>query len=123
MLRFSPLLALAACTTIATTSGAPAPEAARISSEGVEVRLSNGRVCRGGGQPEDARSWSGALDGCPDGWRYAVVLDARQTNPARYIVEAVLTALTIEETLAPFGEVMVTDAAGRVTIFVSPPAG
>ncbi len=118
-----PTLALAACVTTngtPTVSGSPDPVAARLSSDGLSVRLSNGATCRGGKPPEGARRWKGVLGGCPDGWTYVVLLDER-TNPARFIVEAVLTTLTIEDALAPVGEVLVTDASGRTTVFASPP--
>ncbi len=118
-LRYLPALALMGCVT--TTSGAPDPVAARLSAEGLSVRLANGTTCRGGPPPAGARRWSGALGGCPEGWRYFVELEDG-TNPARFIVEAAFEALTIEDALAPFGTVTVVDAANQATVFISPPS-
>lgn len=114
--------ALSACVPTAPTVGGPAPRpvSAALASDGaLRVNLSNGRVCRGGVPPEGTRYWTGSLGGC-EGWSYAVRLDER-TNPARYIVEVVLTALTLDAALAPVAEVTVTDPAGLSTVFASPP--
>lgn len=113
-----PVLALAGC--VAAT-GAPEPASARLSADGLSVRFANGMTCRGGTPPEGARRWSGALGGCPEGWRYVVELDSG-ANPARFIVEAAFEALTIEDALAPFATVTVVDPASQATVFVSPPS-
>jgi hypothetical protein len=119
MRRLAPLLLLAACVTTAP-GGALDPVSARLSNEGLAVRMSNGLTCRGGAAPAGTRAWTGTLAGCPEGWRYRVALQDR-TNPARFIVEAVLTALTLEDALAPAAEVQVFDPSGLATVFVSPP--
>ncbi len=120
MLRFVPLalLFLAACEMPSGTGGEPV--SARLSNSGLRVTLSDGRVCRGGTPPEGARRWTGPLQNCPPGWQYQVLLDER-TNPARFLVEAVLTALTLEDAIAPMAEVRVIDAQGLTTVFASPP--
>ncbi len=117
MKRLLPLILLAGCV---TPEGGAAPVSARLSDNGLTVRLNDGRTCRGGKPPEGTRRWSGPLAGCPEGWRHVVILEDR-VNPARYLVEAVLTALTLEDALAPMAEATVIDASGRATVFVSPP--
>jgi hypothetical protein len=110
-------LALSAC---AMAPAALRPISAQLTPEVLVVRMSDGRLCRGARPAEGG--WRGPLNGCPDGWRYAVDLDER-TNIARALVEAVLTALTLEGALSPLAEVTVTGPDGRTTAFVSPPAG
>jgi hypothetical protein len=125
MKRLIPLMFLAGCVAAGGGGGggegSTDPVSARLSAEGLSVRLANGTTCRGGRPPPGAPRWQGALAGCPEGWSYFVELD-RRSNPARLIVETVLTALTIEDALAPFATVTVVDAAGQATVFASPPA-
>jgi hypothetical protein len=111
---FAVPLVLAAC----VIAPEPRPVAARLTPDALDVTLSDSRVCRAEKPAEGP--WEGALTGCPPGWRYAIDLDGR-TNPGRLLVEAVLSALTLEGVLAPLAEVQVTDAAGRATVFDSPP--
>jgi hypothetical protein len=112
--------ALAACvaTPEAPTAGMT-PREAVLSTKQLSVLMSNGKTCFGGVLTDGAKSWNGPLAGCPEGWRYRVVL-SDSTNPARFIVEEVLTALTIEDALAPRAEVTITDPNNNATTFVSP---
>jgi hypothetical protein len=121
MRRLSVLLTLAlvACTTTEAPTTGMSPREATLSSQKLTVRMSNGSTCVGGVLADGTRSWGGPLAGCPEGWRYRVQLSSA-TNPARFIVEEVLTALTIEDALAPRAEVTVTDPNNNATTFVSP---
>lgn len=121
MKRMLSVLFLAGC--VATGGGGSTdPVSARLSSEGLSVRLANGTTCRGGPPPAGARRWQGELAGCPEGWVYFVELDER-TNPARLVVEAVLTALTLEDALAPVATLTIINAENEATVFLSPPRG
>lgn len=112
-------LLLTACTTTGEFSGGTTPVSARLSSELLKIRLSNGTNCIGGVLTDGTKNWTGPLQGCPEGWRFRVAL-SNQTNPARYIVEEVMTALTIEDSLSPRAEVTVFDPVNNATVFISP---
>lgn len=122
MKRLLSVLLLSGCVATGGGGGSPDPVSARLSAKGVSVRLADGTTCRGGPPPAGARRWQGALAGCPEGWVYFVELDER-TNPARFLVESVLTALTLEDALAPVATLTVVNAANEATVFVSPPRG
>lgn len=108
---------LSACVSTTGPTGSVQPVSARLNSEVLKVRLSNGQTCLGSVAEQGVKAWAGALT-C-DGWRYNVVL-SNKTNPARYIVEEVLTALTLEDALAPAAEVAVTSPQSVTTTFVHP---
>jgi hypothetical protein len=108
------LLPLSAC---AGFRGPPEPVAARLTAERLDVTLSTAQVCVG----RWAQATEGPLDGCPDGWRYAVTPETG-TNPARILVGAVLEALTLDSLLVPRATVTVSDPQGRAWSFRSPAA-
>ncbi len=112
-------LVLAACVATEAPTTGMSPQSVTLSRERLAVRMSNGQTCTGGVLTTGARSWNGPLAGCPEGWRFRVQLSDR-TNPARFVVEEVMTALTIEDALAPRAEVTVTDPNNNATTFVSP---
>jgi len=104
----------------ACTSGrGPEPEGAFLSSaRGLELRLTDGQLCRGP-RPGDARRWSGSLEGCRVAWPYEVQLLDR-TNPLAALIAASFHPLGIEDTLAAAGWVRVDMPDGRIFIFESP---
>ena len=112
-------LALAACVTTQVSTGGMSPQSAKLTTEKLSVRMSNGQTCVGGVLTDGTRSWGGPLAGCPEGWRYRIVLSDR-TNPARFVVEEVLTALELDSALAPRAEVTVTSPTNFATTFLSP---
>lgn len=122
MKRLIPLMVLAGCVAAGGSGGGPAPVSARLSAEGLSVRLANGTTCRGGKRPEGAMRWQGVLGGCPEGWTYFVELDER-SSPARTIVETVQATLTLEDPLAPFATLTVVDAANQATVLVTAAPG
>lgn len=101
-----------------STTGTVQPVSARLSSDVLKVRLSNGKTCLGGVAQSGTKIWLGEFSGC-EGWKFRVAL-SNKTNPARYIVEEVMTALTIEDALAPAAEVIITSPASESTTFVHP---
>jgi hypothetical protein len=111
MKRFAMVLALCGC---AGWSGAPVPQAARLSAEVLTVTLSNGAVCRA--------DWptSAPLQGCGSGMTYTVSVD-QSPNILRKWVQELALALNGQSTVPPYAQVVITDAAGRDWRFASPP--
>jgi hypothetical protein len=104
---------LAGCTAAARP---PEPVAAEIVRAVLVVHLSNGARCVAL-TPFTARE--GRFGHCPDlSWR---ITAEERSNLLRRVVEEGLALLAADRYLAPFAVIEVTDAAGRVTVFASPP--
>jgi hypothetical protein len=114
MRKLMPLILLAGC---AAVQGNPVPQAARLSDAVLTVSLSDGSTCRADWA---AAGGSGRLDDCGSGYGYAVKL-VDNPNSLRQIFTGLTKALGAEGAVAPMAEVVITDAAGIDTVFVSPP--
>lgn len=112
-------LALSACVANQAPITGMTPRSAELSRERLAIRMSNGTTCVGGSLTDGTKRWTGQLAGCPEGWRFRVVL-SDHTNPTRFIVEEVLTSLTLKDILVPRAEVTVTDPNNNATTFVKP---
>ncbi len=108
------LLALAGCATVETT---PVPQAARLSSEVLTLTLSDGTICRAAWPAAPV----GRLEACGPGYGYAVEV-VENPNLLRQLFTGLTEALGAEGNVPPLAEVVITDAMGRDTVFVSPPA-
>jgi hypothetical protein len=119
MRRFATLLPLlaAACATLTT----PLPKEARLSRDTLTVTLTNGERCTGprAEATPTAAGWAGRLSGCSQPLAYEVRPDA-QHNLVQGLLVAGAEAVGTGGLLAEGGEVRVTDAHGRVHVFVSP---
>jgi hypothetical protein len=114
MIRFLPILLIAGC---AVVQGNAVPQAARLSSDVLTVTLSDGSTCRADWV---ASGGSGRLEECGAGYGYAVKL-IENPNMLRQIFTGLTRALGAEGAVPPLAEVVITDAAGIDTVFVSPP--
>lgn len=116
-MRLSPLLGLvlAGC---AGSLSSPQPQAARLSHDLLTVTLSDGSVCRAAWPAEGG---AGRLDPCGPGFSYAVT-EVANPNPLRRMFTGLTDALDAEGTVPPMAEIVIADATGRTTVFVSPPA-
>ncbi|MBO6603600.1 hypothetical protein [Rhodophyticola sp.] len=108
-------LALAACTV-----GPPRPLSVSLTDTTITVPMSNGTTCTDTAPPGAAAGWSGRLQGCPTAYAYTVEIDDR-TNPVRYVLEEIFTALGGPDVIAPLATVTITDGTGRTRTFASPP--
>lgn len=102
---------LAACV---QAPGAAVPMAARLASGGaagdrLEVRFSDGAVCRATVAPEGGQ---GVFDACPQARGYAVMVRHRN------LLEPIFGAA-----VEPYATVTLTGASGRVTAFELPTGG
>lgn len=108
-------LALAAC-----TIGPPRPLSVSLTDTTITVPMSNGTTCTDTAPPGAATGWTGRLQGCPTAYAYTVEIDDR-TNPVRYVLEEIFTALGGPDVIAPLATVTITDGTGRTRTFASPP--
>ncbi|WP_155947243.1 hypothetical protein [Pseudorhodobacter ferrugineus] len=109
MLCAVPLAVLMGCV---GAPGSPVPATARLSADQVTVGLSDGSQCR-------APIGAGRMEGCGSGFEYRVEL-VENPNLLRRLVQGAFAALGTDGTLAPMGQVTLTDDAGRMYRFVSP---
>jgi hypothetical protein len=112
MKRFGMLMLLAGC---AGFPGAPVPQAARLSADVLTVTLSDATVCRA----DWVQAPSGTLENCA-GLGYVVTVEPNP-NPLRVIMQELVQAIGAQSAQPPMAEVVLTDASGRVSRFVSPP--
>ena len=110
MRKLMAVLLLGGCAALPVS---PVPREARLSAEVLTLVLSDGTTCRA-----DWASSGGAgrFADCGPGFAYAVEV-VEKPNPLRQVVQALIG----EGALAPMAEVVITDAAGRAHVFVSPP--
>ena len=113
MRRLFPLLLLAAC---AAPAGSPGLQSVRLTDRTLELRLSDGTLCRADWRAAPV----GRMDGCGAGYGYAVTVED-SPNLARQLVEGLLLALGAEGALAPMAEVVITEPGGTDRVYVSPP--
>jgi opacity protein-like surface antigen len=106
--------ALAGC-----AASAPRPVEVTLDRTLLEVRLSNGQTCLGPAPDAVDAGWSGTLQGCAVAWPYTVDIDTR-TNPVRFVLQEIFTAIGLADALAPVATVTLTDDAGRLRRFASP---
>jgi hypothetical protein len=110
-------LGLGACATPGG-AGQARPVAAEIIRAALVVHLADGQRCVALAPFTEG---AGGFGNC-DGLTWKVTSDA-QLNPLRRIVEQGLALISVEGGgLYPMALIEVTDARGRVTSFVSPPA-
>lgn len=111
-----PVLALAAC----ANYGAPRPVGVTLTTDNLTVRLANGEYCRGPAPSTGASAgWSGQLQGCSVSYGYDVAIQPG-TNPVRYVLAEVFTAIGLEGVLVPLATVTIHDGAGRDWRFATP---
>jgi hypothetical protein len=109
------LLAAAALAACATARPAPRPVAAEIVRAVLVVHLTDGTRCVA---LTPFTTGAGSFGNCPElTWR---ILPERP-NILRRVVEEGLALLAADSLLAPNVLIEVTDRAGRVTAFASPP--
>jgi hypothetical protein len=108
------LLALGGCAGLQAT---PVPQAARLSADTLTLVLSDGTVCKAGWV---AAGGAGRFDTCGPGFGYAVT-EVENPNILRQLFTGLTEALGAEGSVPPMAEVVITDAAGRDHVFVSPP--
>ncbi len=94
----------------------PVPQAARLSSEILTLRLSDGTVCR---TTWTVAGGAGRLEHCGPGYDYAVRV-VEDPNLLRQMFTGMTAALGAEGLVPPMAEVVITDAAGQQYVFVSP---
>ncbi|MGB8624267.1 MAG: hypothetical protein WCD16_15765 [Paracoccaceae bacterium] len=97
------------------------PEKVIVSRDMLTDTLSSGARCFGprAGATQTAAGWSGTLENCGAAYPYEVTL-LPGTNPVRYVLSEVLTALGGETLIAPLAAVEIT-TPNRVYRFRSPP--
>ncbi len=98
----------------------PRPVEVSLSQTLLEVRLSNGQTCTGPAPAAAAAGWSGTLEGCAVALPYEVTIDPG-TNPVRFVLQEIFTAIGLTDAIAPIATVTITDATGRTRTFASPP--
>lgn len=104
---------LAGC---AVPSGGAGPAEARLSQDRLTLVLSDGTTCRA-----DWRSApTGRFETCGTGFDYEV-REVANPNLLRQIWVELTRAISAEGAVPPLAEVVITDAAGRKTVFASPP--
>ena len=108
-------LGLTAC---ATTP--PRPLSVSLTDTNLTGPMSNGTTCTGTAPEGAATGWSGTLQNCPTPYAYTVEIDPG-TNPVRFILEEIFTALGGPDVIAPLATVTITDQTGRTRTFASPP--
>jgi hypothetical protein len=92
----------------------------------LQVRMSNGETCIGpvravpAGPNRTTVSGDGRLQGCSAAYGYRVTGDTA-TNPVRFVLEEVFTAIGLPNVIAPAAEVEITAPDGRSWRFASPP--
>lgn len=99
-----------------TADAAPRPLAAEIVRAVLVVHLTDGTRCVA---LTPFTEGEGRFGNCPD-FTWRITADER-SNFVRRIVEEGLGLLAARDRLHPFAVIAVTDAAGRVTSFASPP--
>lgn len=114
MRKFLVVMLLSGC---ALPTGAPAPQAARLSTEVLTLTLTDGTICRANWAAEGG---TGRLEPCGPGYGYAVNV-VENPNILRQLFTGLTTALGAEGAVPPMAEVVITDPAGVDSVFVSPP--
>jgi hypothetical protein len=114
-MRYLGLAAAALLAACATTRPAPQPVAAEVVRAVLVVHLTDGTRCVA---LTPFTTGTGTFGNCPGlSWR---ILPERP-NILRRVVEEGLALIAADALLAPFAVIAVTDAAGRTTVFASPP--
>lgn len=108
------LLFLSGCA--ATGMGPSAPQSARLSQEQLTLTLTDATVCRVNWRAAPV----GRFENCGAGFGYAVT-EVSNPNILRQIWTGLTEALQADGAVPPMAEVVITDASGRDTVFVSPP--
>jgi len=108
------VLALGGCVPL---QASPVPQAARLSAEMLTLTLSDGTVCRADWATAGG---AGRFEDCGPGFGYAVDV-VENPNILRQLFTGLTEALGAEGISPPMAEVVITDAAGRDHVFVSPP--
>ncbi|QBY01054.1 hypothetical protein E2K80_10220 [Rhodophyticola sp. CCM32] len=120
MLRHPTILTAAALIALSACSIGPArPLSVALTETNITVPMSNGTTCRDTASPGAGNQWSGNLQGCPTPYAYTVEIDPG-TNPVRYILQEIFTALGNPDVIAPVARVTITDDTGRTRVFASP---
>ncbi len=116
-LLFALPLAIAACAAF----GPPEPVQARLSTESLQVSLSNGEICRGDRATgtQTATGWAGHLTGCSQALTYEVSLDPHR-NLIQGFVGDLFKLIGLDGALAPNGQVRIQGSDGTPRLFVSP---
>lgn len=114
MRKFLVVMLLSGC---ALPTGAPAPQAARLSTEVLTLTLTDGTICRANWAAEGG---TGRLEPCGPGYGYAVNV-VENPNILRQLFTGLTTALGAEGAVPPMAEVVITDPVGVDSVFVSPP--
>lgn len=112
----TPLLLLGVAALAACAAATPRPLSVAASPGGIEVAMSNGRICRGPAPAGAASGWSGTLQGCPTPYVYSVEIDPG-TNPLRLLLDELFTALGAPDLIGPMATVAITDGNGRTRTF------
>lgn len=110
------LISLAVLAGCVTAIPDPVPQSARLSDSVLTLVLSDGTTCRA--EWRDAPV--GRMEACGPGYGYAV-REIANPNILRQIWTGFTTALGAEGAVPPMAEVVITDPAGRDTVFASPP--
>lgn len=108
------VLALGGCVPL---QASPVPQTARLSAEMLTLTLSDGTVCRADWATAGG---AGRFEDCGPGFGYAVDV-VENPNILRQLFTGLTEALGAEGISPPMAEVVITDAAGRDHVFVSPP--
>jgi hypothetical protein len=96
--------------------GPAVPQQVDLDADLLNVRMSDGTVCRGPAPGPDARTgWSGRLQDCAWDYPYTVEIDPG-TNPLRFVLVEVFG----EALFSPLAEVTITPADGRPRVFQTP---
>lgn len=120
MMRPLTLLPIAAAAAlVACAMNPPRPLSVSLTEAMLEVPMSNGTICTGNAPEGASAGWSGTFESCPTPYGYTVEIDTR-TNPFRYVLEEVFTALGGPDVIRPLATVTITDATGRTRTFASP---
>ena len=104
-------LAASACAPLSMTAR---PDTARLSADRLVGTLTNGSTCAANWVAEGG---AGTLQPCA--LSYQVIPEANP-NPLRKATEEILGALQAGASQPPMAEIVVTEASGRVSRFVSP---
>ncbi|TMV81317.1 hypothetical protein FGG78_24870 [Thioclava sp. BHET1] len=115
---FAGALALAAC----TAPGSVVPQHVKLTPDAVRVSMSDGTLCTGmraSAIEAGPAGWSGRLQGCREDLPYSV--HVQRANLAAGLMTEVFDVLGAKDLLSRAGRVQVTDGAGRVHTFVTPP--
>lgn len=115
---FAVMVVLAGCSALPGQPDPNArPQSARLSETLLTVSLSDGTICRAEWR---AAGGAGRLEPCGQGFGYAVK-EVQNPNILRQLFTSLTKALGAEGSVPPMAEVVITDAAGIDTVFVSPP--